>query len=955
MCILTRNAALGTLILCLFAATEAKGQSSLSQNSGINNNDTWIAMDITISSQATINTSGSYYNPLTQTTSNSFPISRPPQTFHVELGYDSNGGLVMNLWPKGTTTETADGIGVIRFSGGQVTVFDDSGNPIPLQVPNANMSTVLPPNLLGSNPGASVIKTLVVPNISTFASNMNATIVKTYSTTEYTGTSTQVNQLSVPPTTSMETANSTWTYYLSNGYWIAAEMDSSPKIKNGTASQTIQYANVTWFDNASNDSARAAKGFTAQPPWGTTSTGPNGFSSTSSNSSTIVSQLGGSQNVVLQHGIFSSASTWTRMTNWLNQDFLFGTEIVPSLNSTDSLANQCTALENEINSVGGNGYLLIGHSQGGLISRCAAQHYQSLGITPSPTKGVATVDTPHQGADLDLNGQIEVAELIGELDLQLFSDLGCDPNNPFTDPGCFLSYIALGGSGLMGDYALWTNAPATLDLVPGSNFLQQLNNPGQPENFLRAGIVSLTRERWSVARVADEVYQSAIGSNCNPDDWCGERSLALAVTVFYDVLKFFYYFSEFECYVNGDDNACTDAETIAQVLYDMDAVDGTWNALVDPFQSGSDGIVQASSEYYPTNNSSTAATQYIIHGADSHLGSTRSPYVRTALSNALTQTFNVPTQASCTFSVSPPNFSIQSSGGNSSFSLNTQAGCKWSVLSNAVWMSITSATSGVSSATISFSVNSNPASVPRIGTIIAGTDKASATFTVTQFGVCSYTLANSTVAIPAGGGTATDNVYTQYWCPWSAVPNASWLSITSGASGTGNGSFTVSASSNTGNTSLLGTVTVMSQTLNVVVGDPVGTPGTGSITINGGPRSKQVCDTSCDPSCRLHSCAMTVWESGSVIVTIGGDSYTVSYAGSGWTASNLATTLANQINSTSLLVSASASNSIITLVAKENGVLTNYSLTTSDSFDTNFSSPAATATLSGSAMTGGTD
>lgn len=36
-------------------------------------------------------------------------------------------------------------------------------------------------------------------------------------------------------------------------------------------------------------------------------------------------------------------------------------------------------------------------------------------------------------------------------------------------------------------------------------------------------------------------------------------------------------------------------------------------------------------------------------------------------------------------------------------------------------------------------------------------------------------------------------------------------------------------------------------------------------------------------------------------------------------------------------------------------MLTNYSLTTSDSFDTNFSSPAATATLSGSAMTGGTD
>jgi hypothetical protein len=55
------------------------------------------------------------------------------RTLHVEAGYDSDGGLVMNLWPKGTPVNgfntDASAVGFIRFAGGQITVFDQSGNP----------------------------------------------------------------------------------------------------------------------------------------------------------------------------------------------------------------------------------------------------------------------------------------------------------------------------------------------------------------------------------------------------------------------------------------------------------------------------------------------------------------------------------------------------------------------------------------------------------------------------------------------------------------------------------------------------------------------------------------------------------------------------------------------------------------------------------------------------------
>ena len=49
------------------------------------------------------------------------------------------------------------------------------------------------------------------------------------------------------------------------------------------------------------------------------------------------------------------------MNNWLNQDFLFGTEVVPTFDWTQSLSTQGNELVNEINSTGGNNYIAIGH------------------------------------------------------------------------------------------------------------------------------------------------------------------------------------------------------------------------------------------------------------------------------------------------------------------------------------------------------------------------------------------------------------------------------------------------------------------------------------------------------------------------------------------------------------------------------------------------------------------
>jgi hypothetical protein len=200
------------------------------------------------------------------------------------------------------------------------------------------------------------------------------------------------------------------------------------------------------------------------------------------------------------------------------------------------------------------------------------------------------------------------------------------------------------------------------------------------------------------------------------------------------------------------------------------------------------------------------------------------------------------------------------------------------------------------------------------------------------------------------------NVSTPMGCPWVAIPNptATWISITAGGSGTGSGSFTLSAAPNPGDTDLVGTITVMGQTLTVVLGNPIGTPGTATVKVSGQPLVIYVTVPSpCPP--RITCPTIPEYDIGTVTITVAGDSYTASAGSPGMTASQLATNLATAINSGSL-VSASVSGATITLTSRVNGSQTKYSVSTSYTFNTTyFGSPAFTATASAPTLTGGTD
>ena len=201
------------------------------------------------------------------------------------------------------------------------------------------------------------------------------------------------------------------------------------------------------------------------------------------------------------------------------------------------------------------------------------------------------------------------------------------------------------------------------------------------------------------------------------------------------------------------------------------------------------------------------------------------------------QTFTVNQSAGCTYSISPTNQNVASGGGPVSVGVTTPSGCAWTAVSNVPWLGISSGGSGSGNGTVQLSVAAN-ADAERNGTAtIAGQ-----TYTVVQAGGCTFALSSNTQAIPAAGGGASFNVNTSASCAWTAVANAPWISVTSGASGNGPGSVQFTAGPNSGG-ARNGTITAAGQTFTVTQDSgcsAVVTPDVLAAPAAGGPQNVSI-------------------------------------------------------------------------------------------------------------------
>jgi len=182
---------------------------------------------------------------------------------------------------------------------------------------------------------------------------------------------------------------------------------------------------------------------------------------------------------------------------------------------------------------------------------------------------------------------------------------------------------------------------------------------------------------------------------------------------------------------------------------------------------------------------------------------------RSATMQVAGQSVTISQSGGCNYSVSPTSLSLAAGAGSTSVSVSTGNGCSWTASDNRSWISVSSGSSGSGNGTVVIAVTANPNSSLRSGTVtVAGQSIA-----VTQAGAsaCSESVSPTSQTIDAGGGTATFAVSTSSGCGWTSTESIPWLSITSGASGSGNGSVTFLAESNTTNKDRTASVSVAGQ------------------------------------------------------------------------------------------------------------------------------------------------
>ena len=131
------------------------------------------------------------------------------------------------------------------------------------------------------------------------------------------------------------------------------------------------------------------------------------------------------------------------------------------------------------------------------------------------------------------------------------------------------------------------------------------------------------------------------------------------------------------------------------------------------------------------------------------------------------------------------------------------------------WISIVSANTGSGSQRIDFEVRENFTGSPRQETINVG----GASLTVIQdagLGAsCGYGISPRFNTFSSTVGTGTVTVTSSGLCAWQAATNASWITVTSGSAGTGNGVASYTVAANPGPAGRNGTIKIAGLTFSI--------------------------------------------------------------------------------------------------------------------------------------------
>ena len=171
----------------------------------------------------------------------------------------------------------------------------------------------------------------------------------------------------------------------------------------------------------------------------------------------------------------------------------------------------------------------------------------------------------------------------------------------------------------------------------------------------------------------------------------------------------------------------------------------------------------------------------------------------------ITVTISQAGMAPCAYRLSPTNRIHGAGAASNSVGIVTQSYCPWTVVNTNSWITITTGLNGAGSTNLGYVVAANPAFSERTGAVVV----AGQVLTLIQSGAtCDYSLSPTDRTHGFGAATNSINVTADARCAWTVVNTNSWVSILSGATGTGPGIVTYSVVSNGAFADRTGTVII---------------------------------------------------------------------------------------------------------------------------------------------------
>jgi pimeloyl-ACP methyl ester carboxylesterase len=327
--------------------------------------------------------------------------------------------------------------------------------------------------------------------------------------------------------------------------------------------------------------------------------------------------------VVLQHGFFSDARTWGRMRPWLKKDMVIANLEAKTTNWPNLYEDQAAELHRDLaGSISAQGAVLIGHSNGGMISRSLArdpnignERQPAAYVAPANIRGVVTIGTPHWGAPAakhlrSINRLFRWGNDAAILMCGWTNTYGCQNFTYIANSTMRNIFIALAG-----------NVPVMSQMQPRSAYHTQVNS--LPEgSFRKFGIESYLWKKWLPWRLYGDAF-------CYEDSQCGGSAQVRKVDKIYH--------HDISCsIISGLLMSWRSAAKCAADAVFLRAADNLYGGWVE---WAGDGIVPGWSQHYPNIPTTDIWT---VDDGPAHWGETSDKRVGQRVETVLRARFEVP-------------------------------------------------------------------------------------------------------------------------------------------------------------------------------------------------------------------------------------------------------------------------------------------------------------------------